>query len=156
MRRMTSCAITGVACVSITIAASSPTTTPVLGSPSAVYAYAWSESLSKLIFFSTRSACDANFFSVMGIQERYLLTANVNRSVVDKTVDTPATAVGLYCGRTSANRAAGPDVERERRCNCAARHADAGGEVDSPVALALPCPHSSSSELLARRSGRAS
>ena len=35
---MTSSAITGVAWVSITITASSPTTTPVFGSPSAVYA----------------------------------------------------------------------------------------------------------------------
>src|SRR5437867_2345409 len=65
MRRITSCAITGVACVSMTITASSPITMPVLGSPSAVYAYACSESLSKLTFFSSRSACDANFFSVM-------------------------------------------------------------------------------------------
>jgi hypothetical protein len=38
MRRITSCAITGVACVSMTIAASSPMTMPVFGSPSAVYA----------------------------------------------------------------------------------------------------------------------
>jgi hypothetical protein len=36
MWRITSSAITGVACVSITITASSPTITPVLGSPSAV------------------------------------------------------------------------------------------------------------------------
>jgi hypothetical protein len=36
MRRITSCAITGVAWVSITITASSPITMPVLGSPSAV------------------------------------------------------------------------------------------------------------------------
>jgi hypothetical protein len=36
MRRMTSRAMTGVACVSITITSSSPTMIPVLGSPSAV------------------------------------------------------------------------------------------------------------------------
>jgi hypothetical protein len=36
MRRITSSAITGVACVSITITASSPMTMPVFGSPSAV------------------------------------------------------------------------------------------------------------------------
>src|SRR5438876_4824188 len=65
MRRITSCAITGVACVSMTITTSSPITMPVFGSPSAVYAYACSESLSKLTFFSSRSACEANFFSVM-------------------------------------------------------------------------------------------
>ena len=38
---------------------------PVLGSPSAVYAYAWSDSLSKLICFSSTSACEANFFCCM-------------------------------------------------------------------------------------------
>src|SRR5437667_1485673 len=65
MRRITSCAITGVACVSMTMTAPSPITMPVFGSPSAVYAYACSESLLKLIFFSSRSACEANFFSVM-------------------------------------------------------------------------------------------
>src|SRR4029079_13305394 len=58
--RMTCAAITGVACVSITITASSPTTTPVLGSPSAVYAYALSESLVKVTFLSARSAWEAN------------------------------------------------------------------------------------------------
>jgi hypothetical protein len=36
MRRITSCAITGVACVSSTSTASSPMMMPVLGSPSAV------------------------------------------------------------------------------------------------------------------------
>jgi hypothetical protein len=38
MRRIRSCAIAGVACVSATITASSPMKTPVFGSPSAVYA----------------------------------------------------------------------------------------------------------------------
>ncbi len=65
MRWITSCAITGVACASITITASSPITTPVLGSPSVVYAYALSDSLSKLTSFSSTSACDANFLSTI-------------------------------------------------------------------------------------------
>src|SRR5690242_609619 len=63
MCRITSCAITGVACASMTITASSPMTTPVFGSPSAVYAYARSESRSKLTCFGARSACDANVLS---------------------------------------------------------------------------------------------
>src|SRR5689334_1377801 len=65
MWRITSCAITGVACVSMTITALSPTTMPVFGSPSAVYAYAWSDRRSKLTRLGARSACDANFFSLM-------------------------------------------------------------------------------------------
>src|SRR5205085_3862305 len=44
---------------------------PVFGSPSAVYAYACSESLSKLTFFSARSAWDANVLSDIG-RERWM------------------------------------------------------------------------------------
>src|ERR1700694_727716 len=88
MRRITSCALTGVACVSMTLTASSPTTMPVFGSPSAVYAYACSESLSKLTFFSSRSACDANFFSVMTLSFGPLVDDALG--LADRTPDAPA------------------------------------------------------------------
>ena len=70
--------MTGVAVVSITITLSSPMITPEFGSPSAVYAYALSESLMKLVFFSTVSACDAKVFSVMmpsprGVSKRHVV-----------------------------------------------------------------------------------
>ena len=45
--------------------ASSPMITPVLGSPSAVYAKACSESCSNETTFSRVSACDANDFVVL-------------------------------------------------------------------------------------------
>jgi hypothetical protein len=38
---------------------------PVFGSPSAVYAYACSDSLSKLIFFTSKSAAEAKVLVVM-------------------------------------------------------------------------------------------
>src|SRR5436190_9023851 len=53
----------------MTIAASSPITMPVFGSPSAVYAYAWSDSLSNEIFFSSTSACDAKALLIEGSPE---------------------------------------------------------------------------------------
>jgi hypothetical protein len=57
MRQITSRAMSGVA--SITITPSSPTITPVLGSPSAVNAQQLGESLWKVIRFDAVSACDA-------------------------------------------------------------------------------------------------
>ena len=60
MRRMTSCAMIGRRLRVEDHTASSPTTTPVFGSPSAVYAYAPPPSAANVIFLSSRSAWDAN------------------------------------------------------------------------------------------------
>src|SRR5688572_25079362 len=59
---MTSQAMTGVACASITMTLSSPTMIPLFGSPSVVNAQAFADSLRKEIFFGCKSACDANDF----------------------------------------------------------------------------------------------
>src|SRR5262245_30279071 len=70
---MTSRAMTGVACASTTMTASSPTMIPLLGSPSAVKAQALAESRRNEIFFGLRSACEANdVIEIPGVAHREL------------------------------------------------------------------------------------
>src|SRR5580698_8840805 len=55
----------GVAVVSTISTPSSPMITPEFGSPSAVYAYAFSDSWVHVTFLTSRSAWDANAFAML-------------------------------------------------------------------------------------------
>src|SRR3972149_725427 len=115
MRRIPSRAISGVARVSITITPSSPTITPVLGSPSAVKAYALFDRRRKLIFLGLRSDWDAKVV-ICSLSSQ---ACRQRRAIVAVSRGTKASRIGLTdnsrrSGREFRHGTSGKDPPRRR------------------------------------------